>query len=117
MLAQRGRGVSPDDRTGNVTAAKPASATSPKPAAPKPEKRRMANKDRYALERLPGEIDALGETIARLEGQMNDPALFADSTRFAQVSRQLADALAERDAKEEQWLELEALREEIEGEG
>lgn len=118
MLAQRGRGVSPDDRTGNVATAKPASAKpQPQPAAPKQEKRRMANKDRYALERLPGEIDALGETIAKLEAQMGEPALFADSARFAQVSQQLADALAERDAKEEQWLELEALREEIEGEG
>jgi len=119
MLAQRGRGVSPDDRTANVTTGKPASnaPAKPQPAAPKQEKRRMANKDRYALERLPGEIDALGETIAKLESRMNDPALFADSARFSQVSQQLADALAERDAKEEQWLELEALREEIEGEG
>ena len=31
-------------------------------------------------------------------------------------SQALADAMAERDQKEERWLELETLREEIEGE-
>jgi ATP-binding cassette subfamily F protein uup len=115
MLAQRGRGVSQDDKTVAKTA-KPASAAAPKPVVEaKPERKRMANKDRYALERLPGEIEALGTKIAGLEQQMADPGLFSDSAKFAQVSQQLADAMAEREAKEDQWLELEALREEIEG--
>ena len=117
MLAQRGRGVSQDDRTtAQGASGKPASRPAAAAAA-KPERRRMANKDRYALERLPGEIDALGETIAGLEAQMSDPALFADSAKFAAVSRALADAIAERSEKEDRWLELEALREEIEGDG
>jgi ABC transport system ATP-binding/permease protein len=115
MLAQRGRGVSQADKTVAKTA-KPAAAATPKPASEaKPERKRMANKDRYALERLPGEIEALGTKIAGLEQQMADPGLFSDSAKFAQVSQQLADAMAEREAKEDQWLELEALREEIEG--
>jgi ATP-binding cassette subfamily F protein uup len=116
MLAQRGRGVSPDDRT--VVKAKggkqPPAADRPA-AAPRPERRRMANKDRYALERLPGEIEALDERIANLEQTMSDPGLFADSVRFTEVSKALADAIAEREEKEDRWLELEALREEIEG--
>ncbi len=115
MLAQRGRGVSQADKTVAKTA-KPAAAATPKPVSEaKPERKRMANKDRYALERLPGEIEALGTKIAGLEQQMADPGLFSDSAKFAQVSQQLADAMAEREAKEDQWLELEALREEIEG--
>ena len=115
MLAQRGRGVSQADKT-VAKAAKPAAAATPKPVSEaKPERKRMANKDRYALERLPGEIEALGTKIAGLEQQMADPGLFSDSAKFAQVSQQLADAMAEREAKEDQWLELEALREEIEG--
>ncbi len=117
MLAQRGRGVSQSDKTaskpdsnGTRTGSEKAQNTA------KPERRRMANKDKYALERLPGEIDALGETISKLEAKMADPALFSDSVKFAEVSQALADAMAERDAKEERWLELETLREEIEGE-
>jgi ATP-binding cassette subfamily F protein uup len=117
MLAQRGRGVASTDRTLAAPTGKPeASAAAPR-TGPKPERRRMANKDRYALERLPAEIDALSGRIAELEKRMNEPALFADSAKFAAVSRDLADAMAEREAKEERWLELEALREEIEGEG
>lgn len=117
MLSQRGRGVSQSDKTvskqdqnGTKTASEKVQNTA------KPERRRMANKDKYALERLPGEIDALGETISKLEAKMVDPALFNDSVKFAEVSQALADAMAERDEKEERWLELETLREEIEGE-
>lgn len=117
MLTQRGRGVSQSDKTaskqdqnGTKTASEKVQNTA------KPARRRMANKDKYALERLPGEIDALGETISKLEAKMADPALFSDSVKFAEVSQALADAMAERDEKEERWLELETLREEIEGE-
>ncbi|RKQ96110.1 ABC-F family ATP-binding cassette domain-containing protein [Maricaulis maris] len=118
MVAQRGAGVSALDKTGGKQsgsakgAAKPASA-----AEAKPERRRMANKDRYALKLLPAEIDKLSEEIAKLEADMADPALFADSARFAQVSKRLGEALQERADKEDRWLELEALREEIEGGG
>lgn len=117
MLTQRGRGVSQSDKTASKpdqNGSRTASAKVQNTA--KPERRRMANKDKYALERLPGEIDALGETISALEAKMADPALFSDSVKFAEVSQALADAMAERDAKEERWLELETLREEIEGE-
>ncbi|OLF71332.1 elongation factor 3 [Maricaulis sp. W15] len=116
MVAQRGAGVSALDKTGGKQsgsakgAAKPASA-----AVAKPERRRMANKDRYALKLLPAEIDKLGEEIAKLEADMADPELFADSARFAQVSKRLGEAMQERADKEDRWLELEALREEIEG--
>ena len=117
MLSQRGRGVSQSDKTvskQDQNGTKPVSEKVQITA--KPERRRMANKDKYALERLPGEIDALGETISKLEAKMADPALYNDSVKFAEVSQALADAMAERDEKEERWLELETLREEIEGE-
>jgi ATP-binding cassette subfamily F protein uup len=81
----------------------------------KPQKARMANKDRYALKLLPGEIDALESTITTLEGEMADPQIFADTVRFKRVTAQLAKALEDKAIKEDRWLELEALREELEG--
>lgn len=111
MVALRGYGVTKPEA--GVAAAK---STSPKPAAaPKPERRRMANKDKYALKLLPGEIEKLSERITRLETEMNDPAIYQDTARFSAVSTELGQAMEERAAKEDRWLELEALREEIEG--
>ena len=95
-------------------AAKTASASKPA-AAPPPAKKRMANKDRYALKLLPDEIEKLSLAIEKLEAQMADPKLFSDTVRFKQVSDDLAKALEARAEKEDRWLELEALREEIEG--
>lgn len=110
MMAQRGADVAARK------AVKPAaSGKSSGTAAPKAEKRKMANKDRYALEKLPGEIDRLNQTIAALEAELAAPDLFTrNPERFAVASKQLADAQTSLDAKETQWLELEALREEIE---
>lgn len=113
MVALRGYGVAKPEAL--ETQRKPQSETATKPAEPKPERKRMANKDRYALKLLPGEIDALSDKITALETQLADPALFNDSAKFARVSQELADAMEERSEKEDRWLELEALREEIEG--
>lgn len=116
MVAQRGAGVSALDKTGGKSSMSgKAAAKSTSAAEAKPERRRMANKDRYALKLLPAEIDKLGEEIAKLEADMADPELFADSARFAQVSNRLGEAMQERADKEDRWLELEALREELEG--
>jgi ATP-binding cassette subfamily F protein uup len=110
MMAQRGADVAARKAVKPV-----ASGKSSGTAAPKAEKRKMANKDRYALEKLPGEIDRLNQTIAALEAELAAPELFTKNPeRFAAASKQLADAQAMLDAKETQWLELEALREEIE---
>ena len=114
MVAQRGAGVSALDKRGKAAGKTSSSAAPPGPAG-KPERRRMANKDRYALKLLPAEIEALSSEIAQLEQDMADPKLFSDSVRFAQVSKRLGAAIQERADKEDRWLELEALREEIEG--
>jgi len=112
MVALRGYGVTKPEV--QPAAAKTAS-TNPAAGDPKPDRKRMANKDRYALKLLPGEIDALSDQITALEAEMADPALFNDSAKFAAVSQQLANALEARAEKEDRWLELEALREELEG--
>jgi ABC transport system ATP-binding/permease protein len=116
MVTQRGAGVSALDKSGGKASGGKGGSKAAAPAGQdKPERKRMANKDRYALKLLPGEIDTLSEEIARLETEMADPALFADSARFTRVSERLGAAMQEKADKEDRWLELETLREEIEG--
>ena len=116
MLAQRGAHMKGRDKASETANAQAASVKSAAASSTAPvKKKRMANKDRYALKLLPGEIEALNALIATLEARMADPKLFADTLAFKQVSDDLAKALETRAAKEDRWLELEALREEIEG--
>ncbi|GJL96687.1 MAG: ATP-binding protein [Hyphobacterium sp.] len=112
MLAQRGEDVAARKAVRTSTSQKSGSST-----ASKTGKRKMANKDKYALEKLPREIDALTKKIGELESELASPDLFTrDPDRFNSASKHLADAQAALDDKETQWLELEALREEIEAE-
>ncbi|MEE2525766.1 ATP-binding cassette domain-containing protein [Hyphobacterium sp. HN65] len=112
MIAQRGSDLASRKAVKSSTPARTGTSS-----APKTEKRKMANKDRYTLEKLPGEIDQLGEEIASLETELASPDLFTrDPERFNAASKALAYAQASLDDKETLWLELEALREEIEAE-
>ncbi len=87
----------------------------PKPAAAGPAKK-LSYKQKYALETLPKQMEEAHGKIAALEVKMTDPAFYArDPQGFAKVAAEL-DALREKlAAMEEEWLELEMLREEIEG--
>ncbi len=79
-------------------------------------KRKLSFKEKHALEALPKEIEALDARIAGLNGQLTDPAFYAkDPAAFAATTKALAEAQAARDTAEERWLELELLREELEG--
>jgi len=116
MLAQRG-GMRLDERgarRGRDEPEKKAKAE-PKPAASGPAKK-LSYKQKYALETLPKEMDAAHAKIAALEGRLADSAFYArDPQGFAKVAAEL-DTLREKlAAMEEEWLELEMLREEIEG--
>jgi ATP-binding cassette subfamily F protein uup len=113
MLAQRGHGVQ-----ARGPAAAPREAAAPKPAAQPPpaEKRRLSFKQKHALETLPARMEALAAGIAKERARLSDPGLFArDRKAFDRASEALAKAEAELAAAEEQWLELELLRTEIEG--
>lgn len=113
MLAQRGSGV----EARKVTRGK--SATSEADVKPRPRaeaKRKMTFSDKHALETLPGKIEVLDKKIADLQKRMADPASYQrDPKGFADMSKALGDVQAEKDAAEGRWLELEMLREEIEG--
>ncbi len=112
MLAQRGFGLSP------LAKAKPAEKKQDKPeAAPKPEpKRRLSFKEKHALAALPEKIEKLRATAAKLHVILDDHELYArDPKRFHEATALLAKTEAELAAAEDQWLELEILREEIGG--
>jgi ATP-binding cassette subfamily F protein uup len=54
--------------------------------------------------------------IAKLEAELADPHLYAkDRQRFGAMSEELSQVKAELAADEDRWLELEMLRQEIEG--
>ncbi|MGC8535602.1 MAG: ABC-F family ATP-binding cassette domain-containing protein [Rhizomicrobium sp.] len=109
MLAQRGYGLS---ATAESTARPQKSAVSKPRSAPA----KLSFKDKHALATLPDRIASLEREIAALQGELADGGLYArDSQRFAVASKALASLEAERDAAEERWLELELLREELEG--
>ncbi len=112
MLAQRGNGV----------AAKPTekperSKTKRTPqAAAAPSKRRLTFKEKHLLETLPGRIARLEADTAAAQAKLADAGLYArDAQGFATLADRLAAAQSELGTCEEQWLELEILRQEIGG--
>ena len=118
MLAQRKGAGEP---AGNVPAKggkkektdPPAAKSQTAPSGENAARSRLSFKQKHALETLPGEIAKLESEIEKLKKALEAPDLYAsDPARF----NKYAEALAEREKalaeKEEQWLELEILREE-----
>ena len=111
MVAQRGRGVEA------MPAPAPAAAA-PRPAAapaatPQPQKRRLSGRQQHALATLPDRMAALGRETGQLRQALSDPTLYArDRGRFERFTAALTAKEAELAAAEEEWLELELLREE-----
>ena len=111
MLAQRGASAVPDAAGAPVTRKQDRPARgSGGPARPK-----LSFKQKYALENLPGEIERTSSRIDDLNGKLEDPGLYAkDPDAFGTIARDLETAQRDLARMEEEWLELEMLREEIE---
>ena len=76
----------------------------------------MTFKDKHALETLPKTIAALQEDMRKLQTKLDDPQFYArDRAGFEKVSAALGELQQQIAALEEQWLELEILREELAG--
>ncbi len=110
MVAQRGEGVE----------AKPTKADAK--AAPKARKRadgpqrKLSFNDKHALKSLPAKIESLEREIAALLADLSNGELYArDAAKFRALSEKLTAAETERAAAEDRWLQLEILREEVEG--
>lgn len=79
-------------------------------AAQKPAK--LSYKHRYRLERLPQEMADLEAAIAKAEAVLADSALFTkDPQKFEANAAQLEAAKADLAKAEDEWLQLELLRE------
>ncbi len=113
MLAQRGTAtLAPKPKSTPETPAKP---TPGAPTAPQ-AKRKLSFKEKHALETLPKQIEAWSAEAAALQRLMEDPGLYArDRTKFEGTSAKLGELREKIHAAEEQWLELEMLRTELEG--
>ncbi|MEJ8570139.1 ABC-F family ATP-binding cassette domain-containing protein [Microbaculum marinum] len=115
MLAQRrggsGGGSDKSDR-------KPRKQSTAAAGGPPSDRRRMTFKDKHALETLPKRMAALETEIAGHQKTLSDPDLYTRNPgAFASATERLTRAQEELARAEEAWLELEMLREEIEGTG
>lgn len=107
MLAQRG----PARVIAATVAARPKAEAPVRGVGTK----RMTFKDRHALETLPARIAALEADVGKLTAVMQDPNLYTrNPARFAETTTALEAARLALAAAEEQWLELEMRREELE---
>ncbi len=108
MLAQRGAPV--------MVARAAARTTQPSGASPARAARKLSFKDKHALETLPARIDELQRGIAKHTRVLADAGLYGrDPAAFRRATDALAEAETELAKAEERWLELEMLREELEG--
>jgi ATP-binding cassette subfamily F protein uup len=115
MLAQRG-GQKLDDRA-KVKKDEPAKKQASAPTEPKASNsKKLSYKQKFALENLPKQMAEAEKNIKKLEEKMADPSFYQrDPAGFAKIAAEI-DAFREKlTAFEEEWLELEMLREEIEG--
>ncbi len=112
MLAQRGTArLAPrrDKSKGDGKTQSGGNAQSKAPA------RKLSYKQKFALETLPARIEETSAKIAALEARLADPDFYSrDAAGFARVTAKLDTRRGELAAMEEEWLELEMLREELE---
>ncbi|HWW49841.1 MAG TPA: ATP-binding cassette domain-containing protein [Xanthobacteraceae bacterium] len=114
MLAQRGEDLRRDapKKAAAEAKAEKAAAAAPAPAP----KRRLSFNEKHALETLPKTMDKLRDEIARHQKLLDDPTLYSrDRKAFDAASNAVTQAQDKLQEAEDRWLELELLREEIEG--
>jgi ABC transport system ATP-binding/permease protein len=115
MLAQRGAGLA---RPENLPSRQRGESRpqGDRVATPSSPSRKLSFKDKHALEKLPGEIEALQAELATLQTKIADPDLYArDRKTFDAVMARIAGLTAQIAQAEDKWLELETLRESFEG--
>jgi len=78
--------------------------------------KKLTFRDRHALTTLPDEITRLQGVIDKLRAMLADADLYTSNpARYAKAADTLAEAEQRLAQTEERWLELELLREEVEG--
>ena len=114
MLAQRG-GTKLADRRSARPATEAVRAESPVEGL-KAAAKKLSYKQKFALESLPKKMASVSASISALENQLADPAFYErNPASFSKTVAALDKERATLTALEEEWLELEMLREELEG--
>ncbi|QFU16173.1 ABC-F family ATP-binding cassette domain-containing protein [Microvirga thermotolerans] len=114
MVAQRGAGV--QARTVEKEARPRSEKQAPTPQASAAPRRKLSFNEQHDLKTLPKRMEELEAKIAKVQEILADPDLYArDPARFQKAMDTLAALQADLAAAEERWLELEMLREELEG--
>ncbi|POO54653.1 ABC-F family ATP-binding cassette domain-containing protein [Agrobacterium rosae] len=112
MMAQR-KGAS--DEKKKVEKQEKAKSASNAGAEPAKAKGKMSFKQKFALENLPKEMEKTQLEIAQREERMADPNLFAKNPEiFSKLADEMSKLRGKLETMEEEWLELEMLREELE---
>ena len=111
-------GYSDYRRQRRVAAPAPVAAAAAKPsgAAPKPRQpgRKLSYKQQHRLDELSREMPHLERAIASLQAELADEDAYArDPDGYLTLAGRLEAAQAALSAAEEEWLELEALRESL----
>ena len=84
-------------------------------AKQKNQTKKLSFKHQFALENIPKEIAKIEKNIKMFEEKLAEPNLYSENPDlFHKCSAELEKLNALRDQKEEEWLELEILRETIE---
>jgi ATP-binding cassette subfamily F protein uup len=129
MIAQRGSGLAaaPSPRAGEgrgagsrqarlISVATEETAERPPVRERRPPKRKLGYNEKRALARLPGEMDALRKELDALEERLGEADFGArDPAGFGAATRRYGEAREELDRCEDEWLALEVMREELEG--
>ncbi|KAB0265855.1 ATP-binding cassette domain-containing protein [Microvirga brassicacearum] len=113
MVNQRGQGVQ-----ARVVAKeeKPKAAAKAQVAPPSSSRRKMNFNEQHDLKTLPARMAEIEAKIGKLQAVLDDPQLYGrDPERFQKASSALGALQSELAAAEDRWLELEMLKDEIEG--
>ena len=90
----------------------------PLPAAKAPQAKKQAKlsyKQQRALDVLPQEIEALEQQISAIEKELSDSSLYGKNPeRFDELTQMLAQSQNLKANKENEWLEVELLKDELE---
>jgi ATP-binding cassette subfamily F protein uup len=113
MVAQRGFGVTAPPVVMKTTRGKQANLA---PTTGTATKQKLSFKQKHALETLPKQMAKFRAEIETLNRKLADPNLYAkDPGAFTAASKSLSATEAALAKAENEWLELEMLREEVEG--
>ena len=115
MMAQR-KGASDEKRKAEKQEKAKAASSASASQEPVKAKGKLSFKQKFALENLPKEMEKAQSEIAKREQRMADPELFTkDPEAFNTLAQEMSKLRDKLEDMEEEWLELEMLREELEG--